>query len=92
MTALRTKLFRDLSRLRGQVFTIALVVAAGVAALVTLQSTFDSLLFSRDSFYSRYRFGDVFAHLEAAPVSIEERLAHLPGVLRAETRIVKGSR
>lgn len=91
LSTLNKKLGRELARLKGQVLTIALVVAAGVASMVTLRSTFDSLVFSRDAFYSEARFGDVFAHLEAAPLAIAERLERVPGVTRVQPRIVKGA-
>ena len=63
MTPLNRKLVRDLSRLRGQLLTIALVVAAGVAAFVTMRSAHEALVDSRASFYAEERFGDVFAYL-----------------------------
>jgi len=42
VTPLRRKLFRDVGQLRGQVITIALVVASGIAAYVTLEGTYAS--------------------------------------------------
>ena len=64
MSALDRKLGRDLWRLKGQVATIALVLACGIMAMIMLRSTWQSLLGARDAYYERYRFGDVFAHLE----------------------------
>ena len=64
MTALGHKLARDLVRLKGQVFTIALVLAAGIMAMIMLRSTWASLVGARDAYYADYRFADVFAHLE----------------------------
>ena len=84
--AVNVKLVRDLARLVGQVVTIALVVACGIASYVTMQSAFDSLITSRDRYYEQYRFGDVFAHLERAPLSLEKRLEDVPGVAQAEAR------
>jgi putative ABC transport system permease protein len=91
VSALDRKLLRDLSRLKGQVITIALVVACGIAAFVTMRSTWHSLIDSRDAYYERYRFGDVFAHLERAPDSLGERIEALPGVARVYTRVVEGA-
>ncbi|MCA9595920.1 MAG: FtsX-like permease family protein [Myxococcales bacterium] len=87
--AVNVKLVRDLARLVGQVVTIALVVACGIASYVTMQSAFDSLITSRDRYYEQYRFGDVFAHLERAPLSLEKRLEDVPGVAQAEARVVE---
>ena len=73
--------------MRGQVFTIGLVVAAGVAAFVTLQGTWASLESSRVTYYERQRFADVFAHLKHAPIGVEKDLQTVPGVAEIETRI-----
>ena len=88
MKALDRKLFRDLVALKGQVVTIAVVVACGVASYVTLLSAFASIERSRAAYYEAQRFPDVFAHLERAPSGLEARVAALPGVAEAETRIV----
>ena len=44
MTALDRKLLRDLWHLRGQVLAIALVVACGVAVVVTTRTAYESLV------------------------------------------------
>lgn len=88
MKALDRKLFRDLARLKGQVLTIALVLACGVASYVTLVGTFAAIERARASYYEGQRFPDVFAALERAPRSLEPRVATLPGVAEASTRIV----
>ncbi|TPV94420.1 MAG: FtsX-like permease family protein [Myxococcales bacterium FL481] len=89
MSPLFRKLLRDLSRLRGQVITIALVVACGIASFVAMRSAYDSLLFSRDSYYSTYRFGSAFARIERAPNSLAARLEAVPGVAQVYTRVVE---
>ena len=53
MRAIDRKLVRDLSRLQGQVITIGLVIACGVAAYVALRGTHRSLLHARDAYYER---------------------------------------
>lgn len=87
MRALDRKLVRDVRRLRGQLIAVSLVVASGAAVLVTMRNTYNSLLASRDSYYERYRFADVFAHLERAPLSLAPRIAAIPGVALAEPRL-----
>jgi putative ABC transport system permease protein len=87
VNALDLKLVRDLSRSRGQVISIALVVAAGIMCAVTMQSTFRSLVAARDAYYAQYRFAHVFASLTRAPHTLGARLAAIPGVLSAQTRI-----
>jgi putative ABC transport system permease protein len=87
--ALDRKLARDLARLRGQVLTIALVVACGVACFVLLRNTWASLEASKSTYYDRQDFADVFAHLERAPLALRRRLEALPGVLRIDARVVE---
>ena len=89
MSALDRKLGRDLWRLKGQVATIALVLACGIMAMIMLRSTWQSLIDARDTYYEQYRFGDVFAHIERAPNAIAARVQHLPGVALAYPRIVE---
>jgi putative ABC transport system permease protein len=89
VSALDRKLTRDLWRLKGQVATIALVLACGIMAMIMLRSTWQSLLGARDAYYDHYRFGDVFAHLERAPDAVAARLERLPGVALAYPRIVE---
>ncbi|HEU5170002.1 MAG TPA: ABC transporter permease [Gemmatimonadales bacterium] len=92
MKTLDRKLLRDLRHLLGQVVTIALVVACGIASYVTLQSTWESLETSKVAYYERWRFGHVFAHLERAPESVAQRLEAIPGVARVSTRVVESVR
>ena len=68
MRALDRKLARDLWRLRAQVLTIALVMACGVASLVSMRSAYDSLHASRDGWYVRARFADVFTSVRTRRV------------------------
>ncbi len=88
VTALNKKLFRDLMHMRGQAIAIALVIAAGVATLILATGVRDSLEETRRAYYERYRFADVFAQARRAPDYVRDRLARIPGVAAAETRIV----
>ena len=89
MRALNRKLVREVWRLRGQLLSIALVVAAGVATVVTLRGTYVSLAGALDSFYEEYRFGDVFADLSRAPESVVRQLEQVPGVAAVHTRVTQ---
>jgi len=88
VTALDRKLLRDLWHLRGQAVAIALVVACGVATVVTTRVGYESLRISQQEYYARERFADVFAQLVRAPESLGRALAALPGVAAVQTRIV----
>ena len=89
MNMLDRKLRRDMSALRGQVISIALVVAAGISVFVASISTYDSLLAGRDRFYAAGRFPQVFVTLKRAPLAILPRLQNIPGVATVEPRIVR---
>ena len=65
MSLLDRELMRDILALRGQVVTIALVVAAGVAVFIASISNYDSLLSGRDRFYDSTRFPQIFVSSSA---------------------------
>jgi len=88
MRALTKKLWRDLRHLRGQAVAIALVIAAGVAIYVVMESTLVSLDLTQRTYYERYRFADVFASAKRAPISLAPEIAAIPGVAQIETRVV----
>src|SRR5579864_5137124 len=75
--------------MRGQVITIALLVAAGVAVFVGSVSTYVSLRSGCEQFYAAARFPQVFVTLKRAPLSIVPRLNAIPGVVAVEPRIVR---
>ena len=83
------KLLRDLTRLKSQAFTIALVVAVGVANYITLKSAWRALGDSRAAYYEEYRFADVFARLKRAPDSVADRIQDLKGVASVYPRVVQ---
>lgn len=91
MKAINKKLLRDLGRMKGQLITIALVVAVGVACFVALKGTYDSLQLARSTYYERSRFADVFAHLERAPEALVADLEAIDGVSRVESRVVESA-
>lgn len=87
--ALNRKLFRELFRLKGQIFTIALVIASGITSFVALRGTYGSLLSARADYYDSCRFAEVFARVKRAPESLAARVEALAGVAASQTRIVK---
>lgn len=87
MKALDLKLFRDLWRMRGQAFAIAIVLAAATATFVLSLGVHRSLTETRDTYYARSQFADVFAGMTRAPRGIVARAAEIPGVRRVEGEI-----
>ncbi|MGI9519290.1 MAG: ABC transporter permease [Pirellulaceae bacterium] len=86
--ALNKKMIRDLIRIRGQALAICAVIAAGIATLVMALSAMDSLHESRDTFYERYGFADVFARMKRAPATLLRQIEALPGVAQVDERVV----
>ena len=88
MLAINRKLFRDLWRIKGQGIAISMVISVGVLMFIMYFSAFDSLQLTRRAYYERQRFAHVFASLKRAPLSLRDRIAAIPGVAQAETRVV----
>jgi putative ABC transport system permease protein len=89
VSALDRKLLRDLWRMRGQALAIALVLAAATATFVLSAGVHGSLTETRDSYYARNHFADIFAEMTRAPRSVVARIADIPGVQHAEGSIVQ---
>lgn len=87
MNALDRKVLRDLRRLWAQALAIALVMAAGVATLILAVGAHDSLYETREAYYERNRFADVFAGVTRAPEALADEIARIDGVGAVETRI-----
>jgi len=88
MTALHRKLMRDLLHMKGQAIAIALVIASGIAVFVMMVSVWEALELTRQTYYDRYRFADVFASLKRAPLTLVDRIAAIEGVKQVEARVV----
>jgi len=88
IAAIDKKLLRDLWRLRTQVIAIAMVIASGVALLITALTSGEALKETTEAYYERYRFADVFASVKRAPETLVTDIAAIQGVKQAESRIV----
>ena len=88
VSALDRKLLRNVFQLGGQLITIALVVASGIAAYATTESATNSLVNARERFYRETRFANLWANVRRAPESIAERVAEIDGVSVVETSVV----
>ncbi|GFE65514.1 ABC transporter permease [Litoreibacter roseus] len=87
MQAIDRKLLRDFKRLWIQAIAIALVLACGVAILLTSVGMYTALSETRAAYYERNRFADVFVHTTRAPLSLVPEIAQIDGVLSVEARI-----
>ncbi|MGY6410842.1 MAG: ABC transporter permease [Alkalilacustris sp.] len=87
MRALDRKLLRDLRRIWAQALAIALVLGCGVAVLIAGTGTQATLIETRDAWYERNRFADVFAQATRAPHALLPAIAEIDGVAQVEARI-----
>lgn len=87
MTALNRKLLREVWQHRGQMLSIAAVVAVGIMTVLTMRGTYESLVLARDLYYRDSRFPDVWVSLERAPEALARRLREIPGVAAVDTRV-----
>jgi putative ABC transport system permease protein len=88
LSALDRKLVRDLWHMRGQVITVALIIASGIATYVTMRGAYESIERAQETHHARYHFADVFAQLKRAPNSLAAEIASIPGVSVVQTRVV----
>ncbi len=89
MKTLDRKLLRDLHGSWAQAMAVSAVIMCGVTGFATVFSAHHSLVLTRDAYYEQYRFGDFWVPLERAPLRVVDRVEALPGVVRAEGRIVE---
>lgn len=82
------KLLRDLTRMKGQVVAVSLVMACGLAMMIMTRSLILTLEGTRDAYYQRNSMADVFGSLKRAPLSMVGQLARVPGVAAIEPRVV----
>jgi putative ABC transport system permease protein len=87
MQAIDKKLLRDFGRLWLQGLAIAVVLACGVAILLTAFGMNTALTDTRDAYYERNRFADIFAETRRAPLTLLPEIAEIPGVSSAAAQV-----
>jgi putative ABC transport system permease protein len=87
LSHLDRKLLRDLSRMKGQAASVALVMACGLAMLTMARSLIYSLESTRSEYYQVHRFAEIFAHVKRAPQAIAAQAAAIPGVAGVQAGI-----
>ena len=85
--ALDRKLLRDIRRLWSQVLAIALVLACGVAILLTAFGMVRALEATLEDYYGRQNFADLFSTARRAPAALIEEIRAIDGVSAAEARV-----
>ena len=82
------KLWRELWQMRLQAIAIAMVIVSGVSIFIMSLSTLDSLFETRENYYRKHHFADIFSSLKRAPLSLLKRIQEIPGVDKVETRVI----
>jgi putative ABC transport system permease protein len=77
--------------MKGQVLTVALVVASATGGFVGSLGTYHALQEARAAFYAHYRFANVFVDVKRAPRAVLQRVAALPGVVDSEANTLADS-
>ena len=78
--AIDLKLIRDLKRLWAQALAIAVVLACGVMVLLMSVGMSGALDRSRDAYYEKNAFADVFVRATRVPRTMLPELRAIPGV------------
>jgi len=87
MSPLNRKLLRELVQLKGQVISIALVVAVGIMSIVTMRGSYESLVIAQEGYYRETRFADIWVSLVRAPQTLLAELSAVRGIDAADTRV-----
>ncbi|MEI6783492.1 MAG: ABC transporter permease, partial [Verrucomicrobiota bacterium] len=87
LSHLDLKLGRDLRRMKGQAFAVAMVMGCGLAMMIMARSLIFSLESTRREYYEANRFAEVFVHLKRAPNALAARIKEIPGVATVQPGI-----
>ena len=89
MRTLNLKVIRSLLALKVQTAGIALLIACGSGLLIAAWSSYDALRGAKEKTYRNLRFGQIFADVKSAPLSLNSRLRSIPGVAEIDLRMVE---
>jgi len=89
MSALNHKLWRTISRTKGQFIAVVAVVAIGVAVYIGMTTAYYNLNASKEKFYRDQNFADYYFHVVKAPQQVTKQIATIPGVAAVTGRIQK---
>jgi putative ABC transport system permease protein len=87
LSHLDRKLWRDLRRMKGQAFAVAMVMGCGLAMMIMARSLIFSLESTRREYYEANRFAEVFVHMKRAPNSLAARIKEIPSVATVQPGI-----
>src|SRR6266700_155410 len=79
LSPLDLKLLRDIGKMKGQMVSVSVVMACGLAMMIMARSLILSLESTRDAYYTDHRFADVFCDVKRAPNALRARLERIEG-------------
>lgn len=86
------KMFRDMHRSLSAYLISCCIVTIGVVGYSVLSITSDNLDYSRQLFYKQSNFAHGFADVVMAPKAVERQIARIPGITKAQGRLVTSAR
>jgi len=89
MSALNHKLWRTISRTKGQFIAVVAVVAIGVAVYIGMTTAYYNLNASKEKFYRDQNFADYYFQVVKAPQQVTKQIETIPGVAGVTGRIQK---
>lgn len=87
MNPLNRKLWRNISKNRGQFLAIMAVILVGVSMYIAMNTAYFNLSQSTETFYEEHNFADYYFHVVRAPEIIVRQIEAVPGVTQAAGRI-----
>ena len=87
MNPLNRKLWRNISKNRGQFLAIMAVILVGVSMYIAMNTAYFNLNQSTETFYEEHNFADYYFHVVRAPEIIVRQIEAVPGVTQATGRI-----
>ena len=86
------KFWRDLGEAKGQFVSVLIVVMIGVMFYTGMNSALAAVGGAGDRYFKEYRLADIFSTVIRAPEGAVDRVAAIPGVKRAQGRVVQDVR
>jgi putative ABC transport system permease protein len=85
-------LIRTVGATRSQFAAAVLTILVGLMIFVAMRSTYYNMETALSEYYRRYGFAHLFADMNPSPETITRDVASLPGVTRAEGRLIFDAR
>jgi len=89
MSTLNNKLWRTISRTKGQFIAVVAVVTVGIAVYIGMTTAYYNLNASKEKFYLDRNFADYYFHVVKAPQQVTKQIETIPGVRGVTGRIQK---